>query len=143
MSRLVWTAALALVLAIAAWRGGRDERLTAVALLTANFVGALHRGLFWRFDWISPVLDLALLSFLGGLAAVTTRWWPLYACSAQLAACLGGLAFAITKRPMYLSYHLNAVLWSYGILAALLIGTLFEQARIHEERTASDLGWSG
>ena len=131
---LVWTAALALTLAVAALRGGRDERMTAVVLLLADLASYLHPPTRWRrLDHISAVLDLALLAFLLHRALITTRWWPLYACAAQLGACLGLLAYAINSKPLLLAYHTNAVVWSYGILASLLLGTLLEVARLRKE----------
>lgn len=133
---LIWLIALAVALTWALTKGGRDERLTALVLLLADRAAALHHPQDARFgvDWISPSLDLLLLAFLAHRALVTSRWWPLYACAAQLAATLGLAAFWLGQQSLVRSYYVSSLFWSYGILLALTVGTTVEQARVREER---------
>ena len=133
---LSWLAALAGALLWATWRGGRDERLTALVLLLADRAAAMHHPAdnWGHIDWISPALDLALLAYLLHRAMITTRWWPLYACAAQLAATLGLFAFWLGERSLLKSYFVSSLFWSYAILLALTLGTTLESARVREEK---------
>ena len=63
---IVWTAALALTAIYALSRGGTDERTTVLVLLLADVASRLHGPVVWaNIDALSPLLDAALLIFLG------------------------------------------------------------------------------
>ena len=86
-----------------------------------------------RIDAANVALDVLLLAFFVHRAVVTSRWWPLYACAAQLGTCCGLLAAATQQDPLIRVYKDFAALWSYAILVSLSLGTLLEQARVRED----------
>ena len=139
---VAWFAAFGLTLAWAAWRGGREERLMVVVLLLADLAATFHQHAMrpHRVDPVSWSLDLMLLAFIAARAAVTTRWWPLYACAAQLAVCIGLVATALELRPLVRAYVTFSELWSYAIIGALGVGTALEQAQVRADRRGDELG---
>ena len=131
---LVWNASLALSVAVALLRGGRDERLTALVLVLAYLAALLHQQPHWRHDGYSLMLDGMLLFFLAYRTFATNRWWPLYACAAQLGVLIASLGEIVAVAPSALGYRTSEAVWSYVIVAALLLETLLEHGRVIEER---------
>ena len=133
----LWTTALLLTVGWAVWRGGRDERVTALVLAVADLGARLHRPTagWLNLDPVSVALDLALLAFLLHRAFITTRWWPMYACAAQVCATSGLAGYLLSALRLPDTYNVNSVVWSYAILASLAVGLTFERARVLEERS--------
>ena len=135
----LWTTALLITIVWAAWRGGRDERVTALVLALADIGARVHRPTagWLNMDIISVCLDLALLAFLLHRAMITTRWWPMYACAAQVCATSGLAGYLLSALKLPDTYNVNSVVWSYAILASLAVGLSLERARVLEERALS------
>lgn len=136
VSKVVWTGALIGSVAWAVWKGGREERAAAAALIIADVAALLHpHQALTGFDWTSLTLDVSLLAYFGYRAAVTNRWWPLYACAAQLAVVIGLTGFIFGSGPLTWTYLTLSAFWSYAILLALVAGTTLERDRVREERS--------
>ena len=81
------------VVALAAWRGGGPERVTAgadvIALAGSAYVGFLHVPGNFRVVPIGLFLvDGLLLIALCAIAVRANRWWPIPATGCQLVAVL-------------------------------------------------------
>lgn len=130
----------ALVCGFALWKGGRAERLTAVAVLigwfSTPFVQEHARFLDpqWGMFWV----DVALLVFLSAMLAVYRKVWLACATGFELLMVASHWAMLIDHRIDMNSYLAGLGVWSFALLAALLIGTL--QARARRRSAAHDPG---
>jgi hypothetical protein len=83
----VWVGIVVSVCALAAWRGGRDERTAALGLLVGSLLSKVlyaHHG--EQTEWGVLAVDTALLGVLTWVALSSSRYWPLFAASFQLLA---------------------------------------------------------
>ncbi|WP_448579262.1 hypothetical protein [Thermaurantiacus sp.] len=126
--------ALAMVVGFAFARGGRDERLAAIAMLMA----AAATPLLVQQQFAGPeagviLVDIALFLALSAIAMQSTRFWPLWAAGFQLGAVV--VHFASSRLPELIpaAYAETLVIWSYPVLAALLLGAVLEGARGHRQ----------
>ena len=131
---IIWNTCLALTIGAALIRGGRDERWAAACFLLFDAAALLHQRTHWRHDVYSLLLDLSLFGFLLWLSLRTSRWWPLYACAAQLGVVVAWAADEVSVTPSSLGYRTTSAVWSYVVLGSLLAGTLLESKRVAEDR---------
>lgn len=107
------------VVAIALWRGGREERLggLAVAFQALNEHVAWLR---WSIGWPADVVALAV--FLP-MVLVSRRWWTVWALASVALSLVTDVIDALVRlsRWSYLSAELT---WYYVLLAALTWGVL-------------------
>ena len=117
---------------LAWWKGGRDERLAATALL----VGALASPILQSHSYASPemgivLVDIGLFAALLGIALVSKAFWPIWATGFQL--CAVAVHLAAAKSPLMLpqTYAEALAIWTFPVLAALILGTWHEGRMRH------------
>jgi hypothetical protein len=121
---------LGAVCGTAAWRGGQDERLAAGAIAAAAFLSPFvsARG----FVKLGVVLvDIGLLIVLGAVALRSRSFWPIWATGFQLCTLAGHFAAAKSSVMVPAAYAETLAIWSYAVMASLLVGTLVEAQRHH------------
>ncbi len=130
LPEIAWAAWLLGGCAVACWKGGRDERLTAgllaLAWITSQFV--LHRR-WTEVQWGVAAVDVLLLVALGGIALRGDRFWPLFATAFQLLVFAGHAAQALDRTLGGWAYLSAGVFWSYLVVAALAAGAWLESGR--------------
>lgn len=124
LPQLIGLVVVAAVCGGALWRGGRDERMTAIALLLATAASPLlqHR------NWVDPeygvlVVDVLLLAYLFVLALRSDRHWPLAAAAFHLLGVITHVAIMVDHGVRAWAYLTALVIWSYLVFAALAVGT--------------------
>jgi len=120
----VWLAAMSLACGYAFWRGGRPEKLAALACVTAWAISPLVQD---NHNWIDPqwgvgAVDLALLGVFVWLALTTDRVWLLYMSAFQLLQVVIHVAIMVDKGVPAMPYRRGLVIWSYCTLVALAVG---------------------
>lgn len=134
LTAVIFYVVLALVVFTAFSRGSRDERLAAVALLTAAAITPLLLSRQFAGPEMGIVLiDFALFLALAAIALQSDRFWPLWASGFQLGGLLVHFAAARLPAIVPAAYAETLAIWSYPVLAALLAGTLLEGARGHRQ----------
>ena len=120
----VWQTALLLTCGFALLRGGRPERVAAIACLAASLMQP------WVLDrnWLDPqygvlAVDVGLFATLIGLALTTNRTWLLFASAFQLLGVITHIAIMVDHGVAPLPYRRGLVIWSYLTLMALGVGT--------------------
>ncbi|MFC3080214.1 hypothetical protein ACFODL_19105 [Phenylobacterium terrae] len=108
---------------LALWRGGRDERIVAAALLANTLASKLAVSS----DWVEPeylvlVADMALLTVLVTLALRTTRWWVLWCAAFELLIVITHVAIVVDPTVRARSYVTGMIIWSYMVLLPLGFG---------------------
>lgn len=132
LTAAIFYSALAVVVALAFRRGGRDERLAAIAMLmAAAATPLLVSNQFAGLEAGVVLVDVALFLTLSAIAMQSNRFWPLWAAGFQLGALVVHLASAQLPQLVPAAYAETLVIWSYPVLAALLLGTLLEGERRH------------
>lgn len=125
-------AALVAICATTLWRGGQDERLAAGAIAIAAILSPLVTAR--RYDGPETFLVLVDLGLFLALAAIALRsraFWPIWAAGFQLCTLAGHVAAAKSSAMVPAAYAETLAIWSYAVMAALLIGTLLEGQRRH------------
>lgn len=112
------------VCAAALWKGGRDERLIAAALLLSwavSYASLLQRlpGTQWG-EFAADTVLLALLSFV---AMRSRRYWPLAAAGFQLLAVLTHAASLVDRHLGAWAYITANIIWTQLITVSLAVGT--------------------
>ena len=114
------------VVALAFWRGRKDERLAAAAcvvgtVLTVSAGDALHVR-FANFDVLAFLVDLGVfLSFLA-IALRSERFWPLWVAGLQLTATTIHPLMAVAPDLSGRVFGTALAFWSYPILLLIAIG---------------------
>ena len=126
----VFAFALASSVLVAFRRGERDEKCVAVALLIASLATPLAQtSAFDTMQYGIFVVDALLLMLLVYVALTSRRYWPMFAAGFQLTILLFHLATDIGVRVVPAAYADSIVIWSYLVVATLLLGTFVESAR--------------
>lgn len=127
VSTLLFLALLAFTLLAAFAWGGRDERLGALAMLAATLLTPLMQARHFAGPELGIVLvDILLFAALLAIALQSRHFWPIWAAGFHL--CALAVHFAAWRWPGMLpaAYAETLVIWSYPVLAAVLLGTLIE-----------------
>lgn len=107
--------------------GGRPEKLGGLVMVLGAVSSAIVvADIQTRFQGIELGLLLADLGMLGALIVLmlnSTRFWPIWANSFQLAAIITHIAAALMPKPVADAYAVLQGFWAYPILATLLLGT--------------------
>jgi hypothetical protein len=120
---------------VAAWWGGRDERLAALALALAAVITPLAVSRHWAGPEMGVVLvDGALFAALMYIAIGSRAFWPMWATGFQLCGLAVHLAAAMSPHMLPAAYAETLAVWSYAVVLTLLIGTLFEGRVRHGRR---------
>ncbi len=120
----IWLLAMGLTCGFALWRGGRPERLAALACATAWIISVVVYN--YR-NWVDPQwsvlgVDVALLAALIGLTLTTDRVWLLFASAFQLLGVVIHIAIMADPKVTGLPYIRGLVIWSYLVIFALAWG---------------------
>lgn len=121
----VWAVAMFAVSAFALWRGGRTERVVAVANIAAWLVTIVVQN---RHNWLDPqwgvfCVDVAFLVLLLWCVVRSSRLWILPAAAFQLLAVVTHAAILADDGVRAWTYMTALILWSYLVLITLGIGT--------------------
>lgn len=121
----VWLGPVVLLLVCGAafLKGGREERLTAAALLANVGATNLLRDQSWpHLQRAEFAADVILLVLFGAIALRTRKFWPLAAAGFQLLSVVTHLAKMIDPALQQWAYITAIVIWTYLILIALAVG---------------------
>ena len=110
----------------ALWRGGRAERIAAMAMMLAWFATPLVQNVQQTLGPQSGVLivDVLLLLVLLNLALTSDRWWTMVAAGFQGVSALVHLAAALDQQIIPRAYYVAGSLLSYLTMGALLTGAV-------------------
>lgn len=129
---VLFLSVLVAVLGVVAWRGGTDERLAATAIVAATFLSPVVRARGYAGLELGLVLvDTGLFLALVGIALRSRSFWPMWAAGFQLCGLAGHLAAAKSSAMVPAAYAETLAIWSYAVLATLLVGTLVERGQRH------------
>lgn len=113
--------------ALAFWKGGRDEKIVAVALIVAAVVSPLMQGSSFDNEQYGLILvDCLLLLVLCTVALKSDRYWPMCAASFQLTTIIFHIARSSSAFVVPAAYADAIVFWGYLVAVALAVGTLLE-----------------
>ena len=125
-------------------RGGAPERLTACALLLAAVsTGMLEPGPQTAFSGLEVrvmIVDVMLLAAMIAITLHADRFWPAWVTALHMLGTGAHLVKAIDPNVVRVVYAVLAAVWSYPIVALLVIGTLRHSRRIRAH--GWDLDWS-
>ncbi len=125
--QLLFTVVMFGTFGVALWKGEWPERATAIVLFCAAAASPLvESSLFASPEYGILAVDLLLLGWLGALALVTDRFWPLWATGFHLVGTVIHIARMADPTVVPNAYALGQVFWSYPVLAALASGALVE-----------------
>ncbi|MDF2900287.1 MAG: hypothetical protein K0Q62_346 [Phenylobacterium sp.] len=121
----VWAVAMFAVSAFALWRGGRTERVVAIANIVAWIATIVVQN---RHNWLDPqwgmlAVDIAFLLLLLWFVVRSSRLWILPAAAFQLLAVLTHAAILADGDLRAWAYITALILWSYMVLITLAVGT--------------------
>jgi hypothetical protein len=136
-----------LLLAIALyafWRGGSDEKWTAVicllgALVTHIVISPLHE----RFQGVETavlMVDLAVLAGFAAIALRSDRFWPLWMAGVQLTTVMGHAMKLVDDELLPRAYAASLGFWAYWTLAILAVGVWRHHRRAAESRRSAQAG---
>lgn len=107
----------------ALWRGGRDERIVAAALLVNTIASKLAVGSDWgEPEYLVLIADVALSAVLLALALRTTKWWVLWCAAFELLIVITHVAIVVDPTVRARSYVTGMIIWSYMVLLPLGFG---------------------
>lgn len=126
--QLVFLAALFLAIGSALTRGGRDERIAALAIILATLATPIaQQQRFVEIEAGILLVDMALFAILASLAFSSRRFWPIWATGFQLGAMVVHLTAGWVPHMLPAAYAETLVIWSYPVLAALGVGAWVER----------------
>jgi hypothetical protein len=112
-----------LICAVALWKGGLEERVTASGFLICFAITALLRDTTWpHIQKAVFASDVAYFILLLVIALRTYRYWPLTAAGFQLLAVMTHVAKMIDNGMGQWAYVTAGVIWTYLLLIALGVG---------------------
>ncbi len=121
--------ALGLTLIIAFWRGGKLEKQVAVVVAIAWLASAFAPNDNLSLSWALFAIDVGLLLYLLYLAAFAKRRWPMLAAAFQLLIVATHVTFAMRLHLEQWGYFTAYYLWSWGVLACIVVGALRARSR--------------
>ncbi len=132
VASILFLVALAVVCGTAMWWGGQDERLAAFGIAAASFLSPIVTARNYAGPEVGLVLiDVGLFVVLAWIALRSRAFWPMWTAGFQLCTLAGHLAAAKSRFMVPAAYAETLVIWSYAVMAALLVGTLLEGRRRH------------
>jgi hypothetical protein len=125
-AQVIWNSSMLIVAALAAWRGGWEERTIAFGMVVDAVVSAVFEN---QRDWNAPqwadlAVDLVYLAVMVWVALKSNRLWPLWAAAFQVIDVVVYLAFVADVRVGAWASYTAIVIWSYLILIVIVVGTL-------------------
>jgi hypothetical protein len=126
-------ALMTLVCGASVWRGGWEERTTAMAFMIAWMATLLGRDRAWVGpQWTTLAIDLVLLAFLVFVALRSARYWPMFAAGFHLLSVVTHVARMVDPKVGAWAYATAAVIFSQLTVFALgagMIGLLLQRDR--------------
>lgn len=117
-------------------KGGRDERLAAIAIMVAALVTPFVRTHnYTTAEFGIVMVDFALFLALAAIAMRSTSFWPMWAAGFQLGALAVHAAAARLPNILPAVYAETLVIWSYPVLGALALGTWLEYRQRHGQQS--------
>lgn len=121
-----------LAVGYALWRGGRPERVCAVAMLAAWLASPYVVA---RNDWVDPqwalaAIDVSLFLVLLWHALRSDRYWPMWAAALLGLGVVMHVTMLVDPRIIPKAYLTANVIWSYLVVLALVAGTALEARRL-------------
>jgi hypothetical protein len=105
--------------------GGREERVTAAALLLGFAATLVLRDRSWHgTQWAGFAIDVAFLVLIVIIALRTRRYWPLAAAGFQLLGVMTHAARMIDPHVGAWAYITAGVIWSHALAASVAIGAI-------------------
>lgn len=112
-----------LVCGAALWKGAREERIAAGALVLCWMATLLLRDPRWLgAQWGAFGVDIVFLAILTALALRTRRYWPLAAAAFQLLAVTTHAARMLDRHLGGWAYATAEIIWTQLVLIALAVG---------------------
>jgi signal transduction histidine kinase len=137
LSPLIGLALMAIICGGAIWKGGMEERATAIALLLAWAGTLMLRDPRWIGpQWGAFMTDGLLLVFLLAQALWSPKYWPIFAAGFHLLAVITHTARIIDVGLGAWAYATAALIWAYLVLGSLAVGTW----NVWRRRQRLDLG---
>jgi hypothetical protein len=123
--QISWDIAMVLASGYALWRGGRSERLVAVANVAAAILTGILPHSYGPNQtlWEIFAVDLAFFALLLWLALVTDRIWLLFAAAFQLLPLVVHMAILLDGTVQGWAYRSGLVIFNYLLLISLAVGT--------------------
>jgi hypothetical protein len=120
----IWLAVMIAVSAYAFMRGGRPERMVAIANIVAYLatIAVQNRQDWFHPQWSMLAVDVAFLALLVGMALMVDRYWLLFASAFQLLGVVTHLAIIADPSVRSLAYLRSLGIWGYMVLVALAVG---------------------
>jgi hypothetical protein len=123
-------------------KGGAPERVIAIAYaiavpLTVLLLSPLKQR-YAGFEYGVMVVDLALFVVMVAVAVFSERYWPLWMSAMQAVTLLAHLGRFLPQIAAW-TYWNAVTLWSYPIMALLVIATRRHQIRL--ARSGADNSW--
>jgi hypothetical protein len=132
VTHILFLATLLCVCGIAFWRGGQDERWAAIAVAVAAFLSPFAQTRAYSGLELGLVMvDAGLFVALAAIARRSRAFWPMWAAGLQLCSLAGHFAAAKSNAMVPAAYAETLIIWSYAVLATLLVGTLVEGQQRH------------
>ncbi|MEI9851558.1 MAG: hypothetical protein WDN24_12755 [Sphingomonas sp.] len=124
--------------------GGAPEAIVG-AIVLAGLVAdpVLHLLLRARFETVDPthlVLDIGRFTGFAAVALLANRFWPVWISAFQLLAVGAHIAKAMDLAIHPVVYAAMGVMWSYGMLAVLILATHYHRRLL--ARGATRRSWS-
>ena len=119
----VWIAVVVGVCGAALWKGGRDDRIAAVGMLTAALVSKVVYNHAQATEWGILTTDVFALMLFVWLALTSTRFWPLFVAGFQFLAVIIHLARVADRSLGGWAYISAEILFGYLVAATIAVGT--------------------
>lgn len=116
---------LIVVTLLAFWRGGRWEKLTATALVSAWLLTALGPFDHRETPWVAVAADGMVFLFLLYAALRSGRRWAQAAAGFQFLILATHYAFASNRSLEQWAYVSAYYVWNIAVIAALLTGIIW------------------
>ncbi|ACG79890.1 conserved hypothetical protein [Phenylobacterium zucineum HLK1] len=128
---------MAVVCGAAVWKGGWEERLTAMAFLIAWIATLIGRDREWLgTQWGAFAVDVVLLGFLVVVALKSARYWPIFAAGFHLLSVATHAARIVDPQVGAWAYATASVIFSQLTVFALAAGVI----GVLRERQSAEAG---
>lgn len=113
------------VVAFAFLKGDEPERVGAGAYALGSLAAVLvqNDGQLYGPQWGMMAIDTVMLPVYAGLAWKSGRSWPVWASALQALVVMTHVSTMVDVRPPAAAFYAVTNLASYGILAAIALGT--------------------
>lgn len=135
---------LALTTLYALWAGGGPERVAATVYalsVVVTHLALLASNQHWRNLEIGVlIVDAATFAIFVLIALRADRFWPLWVSALLGIALLGHLGRFVMPDTYWLAYAKVLAMWSYPILALMVMGTFLHRRRL--KLYGADRSWT-